>query len=189
MTKKMMSMILALVLILVTLPALATTTPSITTADLYTIDDYDVPLAGLFTIFDTLTMDAQAELDAITEYVNGGNTVADYFGMDIAALVESGDLSEDYLDVDLSQLVLSEYVSLGINNYQESMGDVSALFGFATEYQEGQTVLVMFGYMDDNGDIVWNALNAEVIDGQVKIDFPSDVLLPAGSEAILAILS
>ena len=189
MTKRIVSLFLAFALILATVPALATAVPSITTGDLYTIEDYNVPLAGLFTIYDTLKEDAQAEFDAITEFVNGGQPVADYFNIDIPEMVQSGDLSESYADIDMSKLVLSEYVSLGINNYQESMGDVSALFGFATEFQDGQTVVVLFGYKDDNGDIVWNALNAEVIDGQVKIDFPSNLLLAAGSEAILAILS
>ena len=172
MIKKIMSLFLTLALIIVTIPALATT-PSITTNDLnqVTIEEYDVPLAGLFTIMDTLTADAQAEFDAISAYVNQGQAVAGYFG------------------IDMPDLVLSEYVSLGINNYQADYGDVTATFGFATVYQEGQPVVVMFGYKDENGNIVWTALNAKIVDGEVQIDFPSELLLLAGSEAILAILS
>jgi hypothetical protein len=169
MTKKIISLFLTLALIIITIPALATT-PSITTNDLnqITIEEYGVPLAGLFTIMDTLTADAQAEFDAISAYVNKGQSIAGFF---------------------MPDLVLSEYVSLGINNYQADYGDVTATFGFATVYQEGQTVIVMFGYKDETGNIVWNMLNAEVVEGEVQIDFPSELLLNAGSEAILAILS
>lgn len=173
MTKKIIGLYLTLALIIVTIPALAATVPSITTNDLNTviIEEYDVPLAGLFTIMDTLTADAQAEFDTISAYVNKGQAVAGYFG------------------IDMPDLVLSEYISYGNNNYQESYGDVTATFGFATEFQVGQTVIVMFGYKDENGSIVWNKLNAEVVEGGVQIVFPSDLLLKAGSEAILAILS
>ena len=49
--------------------------------------------------------------------------------------------------------------------------------------------MAMFGFKDTNGRLVWNALNAVAVNGQVKIDFPSELLLKAGSEAILGILS
>ena len=171
MIKRISGLCLILVLITITMTALATAVPSKTTDDLYTIEDYNVPLAGLFWIMDTLTEDAQAEYDAIAASVNEGKTVAEYFGIDVP-------------DLDLS-----EYVSLGINNYQESYGDVTATFGFATEYQVGQRVVVMFGYKDENGVIVWNELNAEVVEGGVQIDFLSNLLVKAGPEAILAILA
>ena len=169
--KKVIGVCLVLVLMTAAIPALATTVPSKTTNDLYTIEDYNVPLAGLFTILDALTPDAQAEYDAIAAYVGEGHTVAEYFG------------------VDAPGMDLSEYLSLGINNYQADYGDVTATFGLVTEYQVGQPIIVMFGYTGDNGKIVWNALTAEVVEGGVQIDFPSDLLLKAGDLAILAILA
>ena len=153
------------------------------------IEEYGVPLTGLFTIKNALTEDAQTEFDAIASYVGKDQAVAGYFDIDIPRLVRSGDLSSDYLNFDLSGLILSEYVSLGINGYEESDVDISATFGFASEYQDGQTVVVMFGYKDENGDIVWNALNTVAVNGQVKIDFLSDLLFKAGAEAILGVLS
>jgi hypothetical protein len=153
------------------------------------IEEYSVPLAGLFTIKDKLTDDAQAEFDPIAAYVDKGQAAIGYFGADISKLVLNGKLSSDYLGLDLSALILSEYVSLGINNYQDSGVDISATFGFASEYREGQTVIAMFGYKDKNGSTVWHALNTVAKGGQVKIDFPSELLLKAGSEAILGILS
>jgi hypothetical protein len=171
MKKKILGLCLALVLITAMIPAQATTVPSKTTNDLYTIEDYNVPLTSLFTILDTLTADAQAEYDAIVAYVNKGQAVAEYFGMD------------------MPDLDLSEYISLGISNYEANLGDVTATIGFVTEYLVGQSIVVMFGYKDENGIIVWTALNAIVIEGGVQIDFPSELLVKAGSEAILAILS
>jgi len=153
------------------------------------IAEYGVPLAGLFTIKDKLTEDARTEFDAIADYVNEGQAVAGYFGIDLPELVLKGDLSSSYLGFDSSTFILSEYVSLGINDYQGNNTDVAATFGFASEYKDGQTVVVMFGYHDENGNIVWNALNTVAINGQVKIDFPSELLLKAGSEAILGVLS
>ncbi len=153
------------------------------------IGEYGIPLAGLFTIMETLTNDAQAELDTIAAYVNKGQAAAGYFDINIPQLALNGYLSSDYLGFDLSGLIISEYVSLGINNYQENGADVSATFGFASEYRDGQTVIAMFGYKEKNGKLVWNALNAVAADGRVTISFPSELLLKAGSEAILGILS
>ena len=151
--------------------------------------NYGVPLTGLFTIMDTLTEDAQTEFDSIAAYVGNRQSVAGYFGMDIPQLVLKGELSSGYLGLDASALILSEYVSLAIHDYQATSADVAATFGFASEYQDGQPVVVMFGYHNENGAIVWNALNTVATNGQVKIDFPADLLLAAGSEAILGILS
>ena len=153
------------------------------------IGEHGVPLNGLFTIKDKLTEDAQEAFNAIAAYVNKGQTAIGYFDMDIAQLIRSGALSAKYLGFDFSTLILSEYVSLGINNAERSWLNVSATFGFASEYREGQTVVVMFGYRDKNGNIVWNALNTVAVNGQVKVDFPAELLLNAGSEAILGILS
>ena len=153
------------------------------------VGEYGVPLDGLFTIMDSLTDDAQAEFNAIASYVGEGNTASDYFEIDVPQLILKGELSANYAGVDASSLILSEYVSLGIHNDPATDVDVAANFGFASEYADGQTVVVMFGYHDKNGAIVWNALNTVAINGQIKIDFPSSLLEKAGSEAILGILS
>ena len=146
-------------------------------------------LTGLFTIQDVLTADAQSAFNAIAAYVGKGQAAIGYFNMDMMDLILSGALSSDYLGFDFSSLILSEYVSLGINNYLGNSVDVTATFGFASEYRQGQTVVAMFGYPDENGNIVWNALNTVTTNGQVKVDIPSELLLNAGSEAILGILS
>ena len=153
------------------------------------LKNYGVPLSGLFTIKEKLTEEAQAAFDAIAAYVGDGQAAFSYFGTNISNQVLKGYLSSAYLRLDLSQLILSEYVSLGINDYQPSNDGVSATFGFASEYSDGQPVLAMFGYRDAAGGVVWNALNTVAVDGQVKIDIPSELLLRAGSQAILGILS
>ncbi|MBE0600536.1 MAG: hypothetical protein IH607_02025, partial [Firmicutes bacterium] len=137
----------------------------------------------------TLTRDAQAAFDSIAAYVGGGQAVIGYFGTDIPQLVSSGSLSPNYLGYDFSKLILSEYVSLGINAEQGNGLDVISTFGFASQYQDGQTVVAMFGYREKNGEIVWTALNTVTEDGQVKVSIPSELLRRAGSEAILGILS
>ena len=153
------------------------------------MEQYGGTLMSLFTIKAQLTKDAKAAFNAIAEYVDRGQAAIGYFGMDITDLVRNGKLSSKYLGSDFSKLILSEYVSLGIHNELESWFDVSTTFGFASKYQEGQTVVAIFGYRDRNGNIVWNALNTVAVDGQVRIDFPSELLFRAGSEAILGILS
>ena len=153
------------------------------------IGEYGVSLVGLLTIMDSLTDDARAAFEAIAAYVAKGQAAAGYFGMDLAELVLSGSLSSSYSGFDFSSLILSEYVSLGIYDFEASDYGVSTVFGFASEYRDGQTVVAMFGYLDAKGDIVWNALNTTAVDGQVRVDIPSELLLLAGSEAILGILS
>lgn len=154
-----------------------------------TVEGYGISLNGLFTIKDTLTEDARAAFDAIAAYVQKGQAVIGYFGTDMGEQIKRGNLSPAYQGFDFNQLILSEYVSLGINNQLEDDLDITSTFGFASEYQDGQTVVAMFGYRSDSGNIVWTALNTVTVNGQVQVDIPSELLLKAGSEAILGILS
>ncbi|HPJ01283.1 MAG TPA: hypothetical protein PKU80_00385 [Candidatus Limiplasma sp.] len=154
-----------------------------------TIKGYGVSLNGLFTIQDTLTRDARAAFEAIAAYVGKGQAVIGYFDTDVTGLVLRGKLAPGYLGVDFSRLILSEYVSLSIHNTLETDIDITSTFGFASEYRDGQPVMAMFGYREKNGDIVWTALNTITVNGQVKVDIPSELLRRAGSEAILGILS
>ena len=172
----------------------AVISPSLSMA-LYNLNRYaalnasGVSLSGLFTIKDTLSDDARAALEAIAAYVEDGEAAFGYFNTDIMTLILNGNLSISYYGFDFSSLILSEYVSLGINDYQADSAGVTTTFGFASEYQDGQTVVAMFGFKDPSGNILWTALNTVASGGQVTIDIPSDLLLMAGSEAILGILS
>ncbi len=153
------------------------------------VKGYGVSLNGLFTINETLTPDARAAFDTIVDYVGKGQGVVGYFGADFQGLVLKGALSPNYYGFDFSKLILSEYVSLQINQALESNVDVTSTFGFASEYKDGQTVVAMFGYREKSGTIVWTALNTVSVDGQVRVNIPSELLRRAGSEAILGILS
>ncbi len=154
-----------------------------------TVEGYGISLNGLFTIKDALTEDARTAFNAIAAYVQQGQAVIGYFGTDMGEQIKRGNLSPAYLGFDFNNLILSEYVSLGINSELEDNLDITSTFGFASEYQDGQTVVAMFGYRNDAGEIVWTALNTVTVNGQVKVDIPSELLLKAGSEAILGILS
>lgn len=187
MGKKWISLMLTLVLLCVSVSAFAAA--SKTTRDLtnvlQTINETGVPLGTMVGINGELSAQTRTELAAITAFVAGNKPAVEYFGADVQAAAAS----QLPAGVAASSLILSECVSLTIGDYQTSYGDITSTIGFATQFDADQPIVVLFGYTDANGNMVWQPLQAVVVNGMVRITFPADLLEKAGSSATLAILS
>ena len=128
---------------------------------------------------------AVSVLKKITAFVASKTAPAGYFTQEVQAEIRSRVPEK----TDLSNLKMSEFVSLGIAEYVESYGDVTCVFQFPTEYAEGQTAVALVGYPDQTSAVVWQALDTTVAEGSLRIVFPTELMLRIGHDAVLAVLS
>jgi hypothetical protein len=188
MLKKWIGLLLAILLMTATGSALAAT-PSKTTEDMTSITEQKTsgtsPSAVLIYIREEPSDMAVSVLKEISAFVASKAAPAGYFTQEVQAEI----LLRAPEKTDLSTLKMSEFVSLGIADYVESYGDVTCVFQFPTEYAEGQTVVALIGYPDETGTIVWQALDTTVVEGSLRIVFPTDLMLRIGHDAVLAVLS
>lgn len=188
MVRKWISAGLILVLVCTAVAAYGAT-PSKTTNDLLSIQKTVLADGseddGLVGVAETPSTAALKSFTEISAFVAEKQPVAEYFPaevqQEIAALIPTG--------ADAAQLTMSEYVDLTLDEYQAAMGDVTCTFSFATQFSANQTVIAMLGYVDAQGNVVWLAVPATLVDGMLQITFPADWLLKAGHDIVLAILS
>lgn len=194
MTKKLLGIILALVMVFSMTQALAqaATVPSKTTQDMASV-------ASLVSAETGIALPASFQVALQAPSIAAEQVLADLFAFTQTAppasyfpeevRIELAKLLPEWVDV--NTLALNEFVTLGVIDYDEAYGDVIISFEFATEYADGQPIVALVGVkQDDSEDIVWTALQAEVVDGLVKIHFTKEVLLLLKTgEAMLAILN
>lgn len=188
MSKKMASLLLTMVLLCTTMTAFAAT-PSKTTKDLNKVvknvvangTDQD----ALIWVKDIPSTFVTQQIADVAAFVAKKNKIKDYYPVETQTEI-SGVLPPN---TDLSTLILSEFVDLGIGDYQESIGDVTSTITFATVFKPTQTVVAVIGYPDETGNTVWQVLQTTVVDGMLQIVFPTELMLKVGHDAVLSILS
>ncbi len=104
----------------------------------------------------------------------------------------------------VENLQMDEFFPLVATGYEEDYGDVEAVFEFLTPYEDDQVLLVMVGIVATDEElaaagievvteadrIIWVPLQAEAVDGMVKITFTQDVMKQMeGHETMMAVLS
>lgn len=136
-----------------------------------------------------IVLDAEKleEQEAMTEMIAALENVIEYYAPEVmesvAQIVPEG--------TDMAALTLHEFYTVDVINYSESENDVEAVFEFATQYEEGMLLVAMIGILPEGGEgeIVWMPLNAQVVEGKVKILFTKEVLdLISAGEAVCALL-
>lgn len=97
--------------------------------------------------------------------------------------------------VDVNDLVITEMIPLEANDYEEDMGDITALITFPTQFTEEMNPVAVVGFCDEvvegAPNMVWYALNTSVTeDGSLEVVFPAQ-LIPRlnAQQAALVILS
>ena len=96
---------------------------------------------------------------------------------------------------DLDKFVALEYSPMIVEDYDEAYGDVTAIFRFATQYEDGTSMVALIGLVTgeddkDNPVIEWTPIRAEADGGFVKVHFPGALLLRLDwADAMIAILS
>jgi hypothetical protein len=188
MFKKAVGVTLALLICGFAVPARAAT-PSKTIEDLTSVTQVTLQDgtsgSALMWVREEPSQLTVTQLEASSEYAATSPAISDYFPED--ARNEAMELLPERTD--LAQLIMSELISLGIGEYLEKYGNVAGTFLFPTEYEETQIVLAMVGYLGEDGTVLWQPLEAEVVGGELKIIFPEELMLKIGHDAVLAILS
>lgn len=118
-------------------------------------------------------------------FKNKNNAITDFF---------SAEMQESILkllpaNTDLKKMIMSEFASLGIGEYVLSYGDINVTFRFPTTFKDEKPAVALLGYLDTKGETVWVPLATEIKDGSLVIVFPSELLLVAGHDVVLAVLS
>ena len=193
MNRKLLSMMLALVLVLGLSGSAFAAVPSKTTQDMTTVGTLEVANAveGADQVAITLPAESAAvvsELEKIVAFVNNeGNDVVSYFGdaarEEIAALLPEG--------ANVDGMEMNEFAPLALENYSEEFGDITVGFTFATQYTVGQNLVAMVGVVNAEGTVDWSAMAAEAQeDGSVKVTFTQEALTSIqNGDAMIAILS
>lgn len=185
--KKIISMLLALMLIASCALAQTPARPSVTVADVV-IPSAEV--VGEVTLVISLN-DVQPEtreqevVEEIIEHVQE-KPLAEFFTEEaISAAVE-------YLPpaVKIESLVMDEIFVMDVQNYETHYGDVEARFQFVTEYKDNTPLVAMVGIMNEDGAITWIPMQATVVEGMVSIAFTQEVLeiVNAGSHRVVMAL-
>lgn len=128
---------------------------------------------------------AKTQLKEMKTFLSKKNAIANYFSDE----VKKGMSALLPAQTDLTKLRMSEYVALGIGDYDAAMGDVSATFEFPTAFGTNKTVIAMVGYPASDGTVIWQALKTTVVKGNLLLVFPSELMTKIGHNAILAVLS
>lgn len=155
--KKIFALFLALIL---AAAAIADTVPSKTTDDMTTIA---TDAEGLVMYTKDNSAKAQAQLKALMN-----TTPEAYFGDSVMDKIEEA-VKEGPVEV-------TEFTALFVENYDESMGDVTAHIEFATPVEEGDKAAVLVGF-DNGGDVEWKVFEAECTeDGAVDVVLDGETL-------------
>ena len=218
MSKKLISLVLALVLVLSVGSAFAVSSPSAsspstsspsTSATLMSngtvvgvLSSLGIELPADFLATVPQPADASEEevaaaqevLEAINAFVTAnGLPVVQYFGLDVQAAI-----SEKLpLNMVADDLVLREFFALPLNAmaaaYDPAYGDIIIQMEFPVDFAEGDVVVPVLGILDPETNVVtWFALDAVVnADGFVEITFTEDVFAQIAEDSItmLAILA
>jgi len=188
MKKKWVALLVALVILTGSASTLAAT-PSKTTEDLTRVIGVETKAGeisdAIIWVEETPSEVAKTQLDAMKSFVEKKNPPVNYFPdaakTEIAALVPKG--------TDLTKLNLSEYAAFSVGDYDATLGDIYATFQFPTVFTVGKTVVALVGFKSSDGTIVWHALETIVVNGNLRIVFPSTLLEKSGHELVLAVLS
>lgn len=85
---------------------------------------------------------------------------------------------------DLEQMEINEFITVETFDYKEEYGDIKTNFVFVTEYKAEQQVVVLFGLytgeVDENGEFIveWIVLDATVEeDGSLTVVIPQEEML------------
>ena len=165
--KKLICLVIALVCFASL--AMAESTPSKTVEDLYKVDVVETENGQTF-ILDVVLDDEAAKTEA--EKLNAAASVESYFGEVKNYAGEVVNMKE-YLNAET--LNVFEFTDLKAENFSEEMGQVTAVFQFATPYEAGTKVLMLIGEKQDD-TVTWTAFDGEVTEEGVKVVLPADVV-------------
>lgn len=214
MSKKLMSLVLALVLVLTVGAAFAESSPSLSSPALdsptmagqsavtnatikieavVSSTGAALPADFLATIpqpadaTEEEVAAAQSTLEAIDAFLTAnGLPVVEYFGADVQAAIAE----KLPADVAANDLVMRDFVALPLNDmaaaYDPSYGDITLQLEFPVDFAEGDTVVAVLGIIDPaTGLTTWVVLDAVVnADGFVEITFTEEVFAQITEDSI-----
>lgn len=188
MNRKQIGILLATAVLCITWAAFATTA-SKTTKDLNRVVKTTVAdgteRSALLWVKPIPSQFATRQWDEIAAFAGGSKPIVDYYPDDVKALIAQ-DLPEG---TQPAALTLTEFINLGIGQYQPSFDAVTGTLTFATVFTPDQTIVAVIGFPDENGVTVWQVLETKVVDGLLQIILPAELMLKVGHDAVLSILA
>ena len=188
MNRKRIGIVLAAALLCITWAAFATTA-SKTTKDLNRVVKTTVADGternALLWVKPIPSQFATRQWDEIATFASGPKPIVDYYPDDVKELIAQA-LPEG---AQPAALTLTEFINLGIGQYQPSFDAVTGTLTFATLFTADQTVVAVIGFPDENGITAWQVLETKVVDGLLQIMLPADLMLKVGHDAVLSILT
>lgn len=188
--KKIASMLLVMLLILSCACAegAAKVRPSVTIADVVLPENVEVSGVGIVISLNEVQPETkeQVVLNEIIEVVKE-RPITEYFGTEVIAAVETF-IPET---AEVKNLVMDEIFVLNVEGYDDAYGNVEAVFEFVTSYREDTVLVAMVGILPYEGaeddEIVWIPMQANVVDGKVKVAFTQEVLevVQSGSNRVV----
>lgn len=179
MNKKLLSLVLAIVVLSVGSVALAA--PSIGTGNMTTgttIGDYGTPLGVLGVQVGTTTSFFEMLRQEISAFIADGKPVYDYFSGSVTGAAPAN----------AAALKLNEMFPISVNGFAAGIGDVDWTVSTATQYTDGQALMVMIATPNGSG-ATWTQANAEVVGGKVVIHFTEALLAALAKDGgVVAIL-
>lgn len=188
MRKRIIGLALALAALGIALPASASL-PSKTVADLTEITQITLQhgssAQALLWVREEPSAFAVTQMQQIIGFLGQQEPISEFFPDEVKKEI----VARNRETALLSELVMSEFVSIGIGDYTIRYGDVSGVFRFPTQYEETQVITVLAGYPGKDGIVTWQILETEPISGTLWILFPAELMLRIGHDAVLAVLS
>lgn len=182
MNKRIFSLVLVLVLALASL-TVAFAESSATLAVVATpvvksmVSSTGVVLPADFTVTPVEeTLATQALTEEIAAAITAG-TLEDIFGEEAVALINQAVLGL----TNVSDLKVEEVFPLTVANYSAAYGDVAITLELPTEYADDAIVVVLVGYTDDNGELVWTVAEVEIVDGDLVVTLTVEALTAAAN--------
>ncbi len=128
------------------------------------------------------TATSTQEFEAISTVVNSGAPVIEYFDVETQAEI----IATLPTTVVAENLKMDEYIPVSIT--AGTTGAVKLTLTTTATYSVSQTVVPMVG-VTINGKVVWKVVSYTIVDGQIILDIPEDLVELMGDSAIISILS
>lgn len=166
---------------LLVMPAMAVGSPSASTDS---VNQATTTTAGVTASIDTTKADAKAQTaqKAEVEKLAAAESPKAYFGT-----VKDADGKEVDLEALLGtkDLKVLEMQPLVISGYDKATGELPIVLTFATPYEKGAKVVVMIGFVTDNG-VEWIAVEGVGTDkGGIEFKLPAEIAERVQNETTL----
>ena len=188
MSRKLISLVLALMLLLTAVAFADGIGPSKVNGDLTQVVMPPNTPAGMKVSTKEQTDYSLAVFNQLDAFIANGNNAIDFFPTETIQKIKDA----LPLGVNADNLKINEFSPLSVEGFDSTCPDLVINFEFPTEYVQGTALVVLIGYLPEDGSATEWIIAPYMInaDGSVDITFTTDTLAKVASgNAVLTILS